>query len=77
MAEEKHVARLKEGWKPGTLGGATARAPVPDLRGADLQHSDLVGADLSAADLCQANLRGADLSYASLIKAQLIRFPAD
>ena len=71
MAEEKHVARLKEGveaWNAWRRDGSCAR---PDLRGADLQHSDLVGADLSAADLCQANLRGADLSYASLIKAQL------
>ena len=75
MAEEEHVARLKQGVEAWNVWRHDSSCARPDLRGADLQHTDLVGANLSAADLCHAGLRGADLSYASLIEAQL--FGAD
>src|SRR3954468_3441589 len=54
MVEGEHVARLKQGveaWNAWRRDGSCAR---PNLRGADLQQTDLVGADLSAADLCHA-----------------------
>jgi hypothetical protein len=67
MANEEHVALLKQGapawnrWRGGN----------PDIR-PDLIGADLSSADLSMAQLMGANLRRADLSGAHLIGANLI-----
>ena len=62
MADEEHVALLKQGvevWNKWRKENPDIR---PDLSGADLTGADLGGADLHGADLDGANLRGADLS---------------
>jgi uncharacterized protein YjbI with pentapeptide repeats len=73
MANESHLARLKEapaswnGWRkehPGTR---------PDLTGANLKGVDLANADLSRAKLRGANLANANLSGANLSEADLYR----
>jgi hypothetical protein len=70
MANEEHVARLKEGvaawnaWRKENPDGA-------NLRGANLGGADLGGADLMKADLIGANLSQANLGGAYLIGALL------
>jgi hypothetical protein len=76
MANEEHLARLKQGveawnaWreahrniKPYFAGADLYEA---DLRRADLHDADLRRVDLSRADLRRADLSGADLSEAAL-----------
>ena len=66
MANDEHVALLKQGvaawnaWRDGNPG------IHPDLIGADLS-----GANLSGVNLIEANLKGADLSKADLSEANL------
>ncbi len=82
MANEKHVARLKEsveGWNAGRKNNSD----IPDLRCANLRYANLRSADvrsaalvhthLSVANLEGANLSRADLSFASLNRASLNR----
>ena len=77
MANEEHLARLKEGskrWHAWRVQNPDIR---PDLRGAQLQHTDfsdfnLHKADLSNANLIGTNLQQADLSFAELQNANLI-----
>ena len=75
MANEEHVARLREGvgkwneWRASSHGW-------PDLSGADLRDADLTAANLFHANLRAANLSGvslraAILSWASLSRASL------
>jgi hypothetical protein len=76
MANEKHLARLKQGVKAWNQWRVANRAIRPDLAGAklaraDLAMSNLSGADLSGADLTQADLSGAFLSGAFLSRAFL------
>jgi hypothetical protein len=86
MADEEHVALLKQGvkvwnkWReenPGkwaNLCGADLHEAVltgADLHKADLTRVDLLGADLLGADLSRVNLSGADLSRAFLYNAHL------
>lgn len=79
MADETHVAVLKQGaaawntWRAAhrdtrlDLSGASLRGL--DLTGADLAHADLTGADLRGTILSRAILSGADLSGANCFKA--------
>ena len=74
MANDEHVALLKQGvpaWNEWRLKNPDTR---PDLSGADLRGDprDLViPVNLSGADLSGANLTGADLTGADLIVADL------
>ncbi len=76
MANNEHVARLKQGveaWNRWRREDPNAR---PDLSQANLSGAHLYGADLSHtnlfwADLTEANLHGADFSGASLFGANL------
>jgi Pentapeptide repeats (8 copies) len=71
MANDEHVAKLKEGveawntWRNGNPDIDT------DLSRADLSRADLSGAHLSGADLSGADLFGANLSGANLFGANL------
>ena len=85
MANEDHVARLKQGvaaWNAWCaneyvvpdLSGANLHGEnlrEADLNSADLQRAYLHDADLGLANLRNANLRGADLRGASLLLADL------
>src|SRR3954471_2752790 len=78
MANEEHVALLKQGadawnaWR-------RENADVPlnlrkaDLRQEDLTEANLKEANLQGADLRMANLRGANLEGAYLVQANLER----
>jgi hypothetical protein len=72
MANEKHVALLKQGvaaWNAWRRENDIR----PDLSEADLSRADLVDADFGSANLAGANLIGANLSEANLGGANLIR----
>jgi uncharacterized protein YjbI with pentapeptide repeats len=66
MANDEHVALLKQGVKAWNAW----RKKDPDVR-PDLRGATLVGADLRGADLKRANLAGADLGKAKLEDANL------
>jgi uncharacterized protein YjbI with pentapeptide repeats len=71
MANDEHVAILKQGvtaWNAWRDENPDVR---PDLREADLREANLSGANLSRADLAEAHLSRADLSGANLIWAHL------
>ena len=71
MANDEHVALLKQGvaaWNAWRDENPDIR---PDLSGANLSGADLSGANLSGADLSGANLSGANLSGANLSGANL------
>ena len=71
MANDEHVALLKQGvaaWNAWRDENPDIR---PDLSGANLSEADLSGANLSGADLRGANLSGANLSGANLSGANL------
>jgi uncharacterized protein YjbI with pentapeptide repeats len=66
MANDDHIAKLKEGvnaWN-------AWRAENPDIH-PDLRRAILSGAHLEGANLFRANLEGADLSGATLSGAHL------
>jgi uncharacterized protein YjbI with pentapeptide repeats len=85
MANEDHVARLKQGVAAWNAWRAENESVVPDLHDADLRDADLEDADLSGADLSGASLGvhlaaiifpksrrlGANLSHANLGGANL------
>src|SRR5262249_14656985 len=71
MANQDHVARLKQGVKAWNAWRRKNKTVVPDLDGADLSGANLSLADLSGANLSGADLRGADLSGANLRDAKL------
>ena len=78
MANDDHVALLREGVDAWNVWRDENRDTDPDLSGADLREAYLIGANLSGADLSGANLSGADLAkadarQANLIQANLIR----
>jgi uncharacterized protein YjbI with pentapeptide repeats len=78
MANEDHVALVKEGWSewnPWRRANSdiTLDLREADLRGADLSGSNLSEADLHMADLSEANLRSANLCRANLHGADLTR----
>ena len=81
MANDEHVALLKQGvtawnkWRrenanilPDLSGANLSKA---NLSGANLSEANLVGANLTEANLTEANLTGANLSKANLIEANL------
>ena len=68
MANEEHLARLKQGVEAWNQW----RAVNPDIQ-VDLREADLFGADLRRADLFGVDLRGADLRGATLPDADLSR----
>jgi len=82
MANDEHVALLKQGaaaWNAWRLENPDIR---PDLSKANLIEADLSGAELgmanlSMANLSMANLRGANLSEADLTGADLIKADLD
>ena len=81
MADEEHVALVKQGVERWNVWRKANPDIVPDLRGADLRGAVLDGANLSrallggailsAADLFSADLSGADLNVADLRGALL------
>ena len=71
MANDKHVALLKQGVDAWNKWRDENRGIIPDLYTAHLRGADLVGANLSGADLSGADLRGANLSGADLSRANL------
>jgi hypothetical protein len=81
MANEEHLARLKQGVAVWNQWRAANPAIKPDLtgvalRGADLREADIHGLDLRTslykADLYKADLREANLRGASLIATLLV-----
>jgi Pentapeptide repeats (8 copies) len=76
MANEEHLARLKQGVETWNQWRAVDRSIRPDLRrahltGADLHGAHLAGADLHGAHLAEADLHGANLTGALLLKTNL------
>ena len=71
MANDEHLALLKQGvtaWNEWRKANPNIR---PDLRWANFSEAALHGANLSGARLFHANLREADLSAANLREADL------
>jgi TIR domain/Pentapeptide repeats (8 copies) len=78
MANDEHVALLKQGvdaWNEWRRQDRGLRPDLSDadLRGADLYNADLFQADLRGAVLARADLRGADLTRADLTGANLVQ----
>jgi uncharacterized protein YjbI with pentapeptide repeats len=71
MANEDHIARLKNGVDAWNAWRDENRNICPDLSEADLCGANLRGANLSKADLSGAELSEAKLSGANLSKANL------
>src|SRR5579862_8277669 len=71
MANEEHLALLKQGVKVWNRWREEHREVFPDLEGADLDTTDLQGSELYAASLSGASLIGANLSKANLGAARL------
>jgi uncharacterized protein YjbI with pentapeptide repeats len=71
MADETHLAVLKQGADAWNAWRIVHRDRRPDLSNASLRGWDLANADLGGADLRQADLRGTILSGAILIGANL------
>ncbi len=76
MANDEHLAILKEGVEAWNAWREEHPEIEPDLEGADLKRAHLEGADLKrahleGADLKRAHLEGADLGYARLDNARL------
>src|SRR5215831_5797336 len=71
MANDEHVALLKQGvaaWNAWRVENPNIR---PDLTKADLKGADLCRANLKEVDLKGADLRGAKLARANLAEATL------
>lgn len=71
MAEETHLATLKQGVHRWNRWRAAQAKTRPDLSNASLRGLDLAKADLSGADLRETDLRGTILTGATLIGANL------
>jgi uncharacterized protein YjbI with pentapeptide repeats len=76
MANEEHLALLRQGVAVWNRWREEHDEPHPDLHGADLcqarlNRANLHGADLRDANLSQASLVGANLSFANLTSANL------
>jgi uncharacterized protein YjbI with pentapeptide repeats len=72
MANDGHVALLKQGVAAWNTWRSENPNVVPDLSGAKLYGANLSGANLSGAYLSQAHLYGANLSAANLSAANLM-----
>src|SRR5437867_2639966 len=71
MANEEHLARLKQGVEAWNAWRKENPAILPDLREAHLGGADLHRVDLREADLAGADLHSGDLHEADLHKADL------
>jgi len=71
MANQEHLAKLKEGVEAWNQWRKENPDLVPDLRRADLGGAQLQGANLYRAQLQEANLGGTQLQGANLGIAQL------
>lgn len=71
MANDEHLAILKQGVEAWNKWRGEHPDISPDLRGANFKNADLFRANLSETDLYQVNLRRANLSYADLSGANL------
>src|SRR5262245_2069313 len=71
MANDEHVALLKQGVKVWNAWRNENPEIRPDLSGADLRAANLREANLREANLREANLNKADLSGADLFEADL------
>jgi|GEM_PF-3236824 len=71
MADEEHLAILRQGVEAWNAWREANPEVIPDLRGANLVGWDLRGVNLKGADLREANLRGARLENADLRGADL------
>jgi len=71
MADETHLAALKQGARAWNEWRAAHPDTRPNLFGASLRGLDLANADLAGGDLREADLRGAVLSGAILVGANL------
>ena len=82
MANDDHVAWLRQGAEAWNAWRREHPEVEPDLRdshlrGLDLSRADLAGADLSKADLRGTILRGARLRGARLVGANLFKAVLD
>jgi hypothetical protein len=73
MADEEHVALIKQGVEVWNTWRRANPDVLPDLGGADLCGAKLRDTDLTAADLGGADLRGVDLDGAVLTNADLTK----
>jgi TIR domain/Pentapeptide repeats (8 copies) len=73
MANEAHLARLKQGVAAWNRWREVNPGIKPDLVEADFMKADLYGADLCGANFFQADLHGANLREADLSEASLGR----
>ena len=71
MANEEHVAKLKEGVNVWNDWRGRFPEIIPDLEEANLEKADLKGFNLSEANLKKANLGGAFLTKCNLQEADL------
>ena len=71
MANDEHLARLKQGVAAWNVWRDKNPNISPDLTGADLSGANLGGANLRRAELSGANLRRAKLGDANLSGAKL------
>ena len=71
MANQEHLAKLKEGVEAWNQWRDKNPDLQPDLQGANLDSAQLQGADLYRAQLQKANLNSAQLQKAILVGAQL------
>ncbi len=71
MANPEHLAKLKEGVEAWNQWRKQNRGVRPDLYEANFSGANLRGADLDRTNLLLADLRGADLRQASLLLGQL------
>ena len=82
MADEAHLAMLKQGadawnaWRAAHAGTAADLANA-SLRGLDLARANLAGADCRGADLRGTNLGGATLTDANLAGANFFKSVLD
>ena len=72
MANESHLAKLREGVEAWNRWRLDYPEITPNLERADLERKSLNGIDLSNANLLRINLRGSRLSSANLSKALLV-----
>lgn len=71
MADERHVALLKQGVEGWNQWRENNDIIVPDLSGADLSRANLNQVNLTGAYLCEIDLRMANISDADLTGANL------
>jgi hypothetical protein len=71
MANDEHVALLKQGVAAWNAWRDENPSTIPNLSEANLHGADLTKANLSGAELSEANLSDAKLSGANLLKANL------